>query len=188
MQSYASRQRELLNQLINFSWTILCFLPVISFWWQLGPNACLWIFIGIAIIFGLLPRKLLHRFQFSHRKQFYEKLGVKLVRRVVQNGDLVNSSPGHRRTIRSHETARVYLNTIAMYERFHWLCLVFFSLTMIYAICVADVWLALAILVANVVYNFCPLLLQQYNRIRIERVLQLGVSRNELPSNCSPAS
>jgi hypothetical protein len=51
------------------------------------------------------------------------------------------------------------------------LCLLFFSLTSVHAIIFKQYLLGIFIIIANVLYNVCPLLLQQYNRARVSRVL-----------------
>jgi hypothetical protein len=86
-----------MNQLVNFFWTILCFIPVICFWLN-ADLSVLYIFIAISILSLLLPARLL---QLSNRPRFYERLGIKLVRKFVQNGEYINLlvrkfKPGHK--------------------------------------------------------------------------------------------
>lgn len=156
-----------MNQAVNFFWTILCFIPVIGFWLTADMALC-YIFIGVSIVSLLLPAKLL---QLSNQPKFYEKLGIKLIRKFVQNGDYINAflkkrHPQHK-TIRGKAGATGYMNTVIMYERYHFLCFVFFLLTDFYAVKTAHYNLAFAIFLANIIYNICPILLQQYNRARV---------------------
>ncbi|ULT39889.1 hypothetical protein KRR40_34125 [Niabella defluvii] len=128
-------KRDILNQIINFFWTALCFTPVFWFWFQEGiDNIYFYVFLGIALLFGALPGKILSKFTLSADKKVYEKYGIKFIRKFVQNGDIVNShskAPGAT-SIKDKVQAREYLKTLAMYERYHWVCLIFFLLTTIY--------------------------------------------------------
>jgi hypothetical protein len=156
-----------MNQLVNIFWTILCFIPVIGFWLN-ADLLILYIFIAISILSLLLPARLL---QLSNRSKFYEKLGIKLIRKFVQNGEYINLlirkfKPGHK-TISNKTDATRYLKTVQMYDRYHFLCLIFFLLTTVYALIRAQYFLAVVTSFANIIYNICPILLQQYNHIRI---------------------
>src|SRR4051812_14993265 len=150
-----------MNQLVNFFWTILCFIPVIGFWLH-ADLLILYIFIGISIFSLLVPTRLL---QLSNRPKFYENLGIKLIRKFVQNGEYINLlirkfKPGHK-TISNKTDATRYLKTVQMYDRYHFWGLVFFLLTTVYALIMAQYLPALLTTVANIIYNVCPILLQQ---------------------------
>ncbi len=68
--------------------------------------------------------------------------------------------------------AEKYLKTIDMYERFHLICGCFFLLTSIHAFA-CGAWLAGGlILAANGIFNVAAIILQQYNRLRIHRLLR----------------
>lgn len=85
-------RKEIWNQLINLFWTILCFTPLIWFWVLEGINSpyFYWI-LGVAIFLGILPKKILNLLTFSSGRKFYERFGVKYIRKFVQNGDMVNA-------------------------------------------------------------------------------------------------
>ena len=160
-----------MNQAINFFWTILCFIPVIGFWMADGQMLWCYIFLGISVISLFIPLRLL---QLSSNPKFYEAAGVKTIRKYVQNGQLVNQylrkrNPQHS-LINGRQNAAAYLNTVAMYERYHFLCFVFFILTIGYATMHAYYIYTLLIFIANIIYNICPILLQQYNRARLNRL------------------
>jgi hypothetical protein len=159
-----------MNQAVNFFWTILCFIPVIGFWLTADMFTC-YIFIGISIASLLLPAKLL---QLSNQPKFYEKLGIKLIRKFVQNGEYINAFLKKRnpqyKTIHGKAGATSYMNTVIMYERYHFLCFVFFLLTGMFAIISARYTVAAFIFLANIIYNICPILLQQYNVVRIQKI------------------
>jgi hypothetical protein len=162
-----------MNQAVNFFWTILSFTPVIGFWAAANSMRLCYIFIGISAMSLLLPARYL---QLSNNPKFYESIGVKLIRKLVQNGDLVNkfnrkSNPQHT-VIKGKTNALKYMQTIVMYERYHFICFVFFLLTTVYTIINAQYSFTLIIIIANIIYNICPILLQQYNRARLAKLIR----------------
>ena len=165
-------KKEVLNQLINLFWTALCFTPVVWFWIREGFNLYFYMYLAIALLIGILPEKILKLFLFSSSGKFYEKLGVKSIRKFVQNGDIVNSLTDKQKhaSIKGKLQAKQYLKTIAMYERFHWICFTFFLLTAISCFLKGYVKLGVAVTIANLLYNLGSILLQQYNSIRIKRI------------------
>ncbi len=167
-------KRDMLNQIINFFWTALCFSPVFWFWFQEGiDNIYFYVFLGVALFFGALPEKILNKFTLSADKKVYEKYGIKFIRKFVQNGDIVNShskTPGAT-AIKDKAQERKYLKTIAMYERYHWICLIFFLVTSIYGFFNGHLLFGFSISIANLLYNLIPIFLQQYNKIRIKKIV-----------------
>lgn len=165
-------KREILNQLINLFWTALCFIPLLWFWIKEGITLYLYFSLAISLLIGILPKKILNLFLLSSSRQFYERLGVTRFRKFVQNGDMVNAMTDRQKhfSIKGRLQAQQYLKTIAMYERFHWICFTFFLLTAISCFVNGYVKLGIAITAANLVYNLGSILLQQYNSIRIKRI------------------
>jgi hypothetical protein len=109
-------------------------------------------------------------------------MGVKIIRRFVQDGDWrfnrhasINAS-----RIKGSGGLQAYLTTIAMYERYHWGCFLFFTETSLYGKSDDGILWLIATFAANVIYNVCPLLLQQYNRIRITSLLSHRRGRSPL--------
>lgn len=168
----STSKKEILNQLVNLFWTILCFTPVLWFWIKEGINLYFYIALAISILIGILPEKILKLFLLSSNRRFYEKLGVKAIRKFVQNGDIVNAMTDKQKqaSIKGRLQAQQYLKTIAMYERFHWICFTFFLLTAINCFLKGYVKLGVAVTAANLIYNLGSILLQQYNGIRIRRL------------------
>ncbi|HEY2581948.1 MAG TPA: hypothetical protein VGI43_09080, partial [Mucilaginibacter sp.] len=78
------------NQLVNFFWTILCFTPVFSYWMVNGITIWLYVFILFNLIAGFLPDSLFKYFQISYKTALYERLGVKFIRKFVQDGTYIN--------------------------------------------------------------------------------------------------
>ncbi|HTQ28290.1 MAG TPA: hypothetical protein VMI35_09185 [Puia sp.] len=182
MAKPSSARREIYNQSINSFWTACCFLPVGWFWFYNGPDRRLYWFIGVSLLVSVLPQKFLDLFQLSTQRKVYERLGVKIIRRLVQNGDWVKAGTraNSLQLIQDTNGAKKYLNTLAMYERFHCCCFLFFLLTAVYAWYRDHTMLAIGIMVTNLLYNVSAILLQQYNRLRIKRVLSYN---RELPAS-----
>ena len=168
-------KNQAINQFVNFFWTVLCFIPVLTYWF--GNYTCwLYIFFLFSLIFALLPGVVFRRFQLSRNRKFYERLGVKFIRQFVQNGTFVNrairkNNPEYK-LIKDRTQARQYLNTINMYERYHLLCFIFFALTFIHSLINQRYITAVLILVVNVIYDVYPILIQQYNKLRVMKILR----------------
>jgi hypothetical protein len=163
-----------MNQFINFFWTILCFAAIVVYWFSVGLLPAFYVFIALSLIPAFLPQKVMAKLQLSKSAAFYERLGVRFIRKFVQHGDIANSisrktKPNYQVIAQKNDPA-TYLKTINMYERFHMLCLVFFLFTTAAALVDRKFIMAAAITISNVIYNFYPVLLQQYNRIRIMRL------------------
>lgn len=160
---------ELYNQLLNVFWTALCCAPFLVFWFSNGVDLYFYIFLVISCTPLFAPANFLKKLVVSRKPKFYERLGVKTIRKFVQDGDLIKKASPRESTgrIRSGRTAKAYLQTIVMYEKYHLLAFIFFALTSCYA-AANESWLMLTgMTAANLIYNVCPLLLQQYNRGRI---------------------
>lgn len=164
------RSAPLVNQLINLFWTALCCIPVVLYWVS-ADRSWLWPFLAVSGLGLLVSGRF---YQLSYNRRFYESLGVKWVRRFVQDGELVSRfarrrMPDHR-VIRNKAAGRSYLKTVAMYERYHFLCFLFFLFSGVHAALSGRLAMALLLFVCNIVYNVYPILLQQFNRIRLERL------------------
>ena len=160
-----------MNQAINFFWTILCFIPVIAVWVRSYSGFYLWIVIGISAISLLIPTKWL---QLSADPHFYQSLGVRFIRRFVQNGDYakrhLRSQQRQYKAITTKTRATAYLGTVKMYERYHLYCFTFFLITTFYAVETYQHTLAVVVVISNIIYNILTILLQQYNRARITQL------------------
>lgn len=97
-----------------------------------------------------------------------------MVRKFVQNGDLVNRLFKNEidKTSKNKNFAEKYLKTILMYEKYHVICFIFFGFSGIYAAYKQEFVYFSLIMISNVLYNICPVILQQYNRARIVRLMK----------------
>lgn len=166
--------RKTINHIINFFWTLLAFYPVLDYWYHTGINNWFIVSIVISTLIGFAPGKFYRQLHFSKRRSFYENLGVKIIRKFVQNGDLVKKVQTEKDStiIKDVASAKRYLLTLEMYSRFHWVCFCFFSLSSFHAIFTGRILTSLVILLANLLYNFSAILLQQYNKMRIDKILR----------------
>jgi len=169
----------MLNLIINLFWTITCVIPLSWYWGvHFAENRSPWdliITIILSLLVYLIPNKWLNSLNLSKQRKTYEKFGLKTFRYFVQDGTLVNRLQNRKtnpRIIRNREQALKYLKTIGIQERFHYCFLVLFSLTTLCAFFAARPILGLFILLSNILYNVYPILLQQYNRLRIDNFSQ----------------
>ncbi|ETZ22356.1 hypothetical protein [Pedobacter sp. V48] len=171
----------MLNQIINLFWTILSFTTVGVYWGQYFAEKrsplILIVSVVISVLIYVIPNQWLRKLAISNDKKMYERIGVKLLLYVVQNGTLVNriqrkyyKKPG---IIRNRKQAQDYLKTILMQEKFHYCCFTLFLLSAVSAFSTQKPGIGLLIMLCNILYNVYPILLQQYNRLRIQKLLRL---------------
>jgi hypothetical protein len=150
------------NQLLNIVWTIIGFLPVCLFWFNVEIGLSFLISLICSFVAACLPERIYIQLHISKDYKKFEALGVRFLKRFSQHGDFKkNGAKG----------IKSYLGTLAMFERFHYICLVFFLASCIYAFLDQQIVLGLMIFLANAIYNVFPILLQQYNRLRMMKVL-----------------
>ena len=161
-----------LNQLINAFWTFLCFAPVVSYWIAIRIDTWFYLFLVSAFLIGLLPERILNKCQMSNRRKTYERAGAKLIRKFVQNGDWLNYIRLNRKHIVINDVGQAdkYLKTIAMYERYHWMCFIFFLFTTIHGFVSGYITDGCLIIASNILYNVSAIFLQQYNKMRIKQL------------------
>lgn len=158
----------MLNQLINVFWTFFAFMPVVWYWYFNQDLPWLIFFVALSVASGFLPGKWYRRLQVSRDRRFYERAGIRFVRELVQDGGFSNRISGKKHfKVQERNKGVNYLKTIEMYERFHIECLLFFLLTSVHAFFNGLYVFSFIMLLANIIYNVCPILLQQYNRLRL---------------------
>ena len=181
----------MLNQLINVFWTIVSFAAV-GFYWRVyitekGSRWTLYVIIILSILFSIIPGKWLSALTLSSNRKTYERIGVRIVLWFVQNGTFVNriqrKPASQKGLITNRRSALVYLKTIDMQERYHYCCFVFFTLSAFSALSFAKTEFALFISLSNIIYNVYPILVQQYNRLRINSVISRSTTSNDFVPN-----
>lgn len=150
--------------------------PCVMFYFR-GPGEFRWliIFIGISYLISRLPKSFYDRFQISTDLKLYKKLKVDLFKRFSTDGDLINMRirrkyPTHR-NITNFESIRQKLSETYSIEKSHTVLFMFCLLTNIYAFWTNSIGTAIILFIGNILFNYYPNLLQQYNRIRYSRIV-----------------
>ena len=165
----------LYNMIPNVVWTVINFAPVYFLYALPGNLHYLWITIAISLVGYFLPVSFYNRLQVSSSIRTYNKLGIRIVRKYAQDGDLITrlirkKHPGYKPHILSN--FKKHIGKTYFYEKFHFVCLLFFLLTTVLAFMQGKIILGILIAIANILYNIYPILLQQYNRLRIMLLLK----------------
>ena len=165
--------------------------PCVIFYLR-GEGQLKWmvVFIGISFLVSRLPKIIYDRFQISEDLSIYKKLGVDKFKKLSTNGDLINRRirkkyPTHRNVI-NIETIQEKLNETYSIEKSHTVLFIFCLLTNIYAFWTNSIGTAIILFMGNILFNFYPNLLQQYNRIRYRRIMNNyspHTITNDKPSN-----
>jgi hypothetical protein len=162
------------NIVPNVVWSAINLTPVIAF--CVGEIKTLYILLlfGISLFMGMLPISFFNYIQVSYSTTFYKNIGIKFVRKYTQDGDLVNrlirKKFGYYKVIRDNRSAESYISRTYSYERFHFIFFTFFILVSLVALTRKDFYQFMLIMITNILYNIYPILLQQYNRIRIMNI------------------
>ena len=150
--------------------------PCVIFYFR-GEGQLKWmvVFIGISFLVSRLPKVFYDRLQISKDLSIYKKLGVDQFKKLSTNGDLINKRirkkyPTHRNVI-NLETIQEKLNETYTIEKSHTVLFIFCLLTNIYAFWTNSIGTAILLFIGNILFNYYPNLLQQYNRIRYRRIV-----------------
>jgi hypothetical protein len=170
MQYFRNNALTLLNQSINVFWTVIFFAPVLAYWISYYDLKSLLIILGLGIIPYFIPFRFFNLFQLSKSRRFYESVYIHQFQKITQNGAFIkrlqSRVAGKPNFKQMRDERKGLLNNIAIYEKYHWSCLVIFIGTTFFAAKQASWRIALIISVANVFYNITPILIQQYNKSR----------------------
>lgn len=180
MANTADNGLEKLKYRLNLIWiALLCsttLAPCVIFY-VLGRGELKWmiLFAAIAYLASRLPKKFYDRVQISNDLKFYKKLGVDKFKKLSTNGDLINQTirkkyPAYR-NVKNYETIKEKLNETYTIEKSHTVLFTFCLLTNIYAFWTNSIGTAIILFAGNILFNYYPNLLQQYNRIRYMRVV-----------------
>jgi hypothetical protein len=189
---------------LAFAW--LWLLPLLQFWgaaWgpfrphgyppiDVAPSRLAFL-LGLAACFVpvLLPTAYFRPWEGRNAARLYAALGVRAFTRVATNGDLVNRflrrrSPGHR-VVRDVRSALAWAEQARSAERHHLVFLLMGSLSAGYAQSIGWRGWAAVLAASNVVFNVYPILLQRYNRLRIDRACGAS-ARQRADTSAGPPS
>ncbi|RAJ05153.1 hypothetical protein LX64_02307 [Chitinophaga skermanii] len=164
------------NMVPNLVWSILHLTPVVVYSWNEIEPFKIYILLGISVLLGILPAGFYNWMQFSKTTAAYKKVGILMIRKYSQDGDLIIQQVRKKypfyKVVESRDAIIRYIGRTYVYERFHFMVLMY--MLMVLGVTLyrqAFVW-AIVLLLNNVCYNFYPLLLQQYNRLRLITLLK----------------
>lgn len=164
----------IVNQVFNIGYTAIFFTPIILFWKDYYTTLFFKISLGTTICSFFLPHRCYTFFQISDSKNFYKKIGIPFIQQFTQQGKFAKRLTTYlgNNVFQSPKGNRInkLKNQIRTFETFHWACFIFFSLTAAYAYQKGSSILTIFILTSNILYNVIPILIQQYNRIRLNNI------------------
>jgi hypothetical protein len=161
------------NMIANITWSALLLVPISVFCYRYMNGKLFWIFLIISLFAVFLPRSFFDRIQLGKSGSVYKKIGVRFINRFTQNGDVINAwmrkrYPGYKVIAPGQGSIVKLINQAYMFEKFHCILFLFFSMVIVYAFAHGYFIWALVFLISNVVYNVYPAFLQQYMRIRLK--------------------
>lgn len=178
------------NLVVLAAMSLLWLTPMLQFWGAvLGPlrpfhypqeslaPAPVWFLVGLCVCFApvFLPAEYYGCWEGRRGIRFYKSIGVRAYKRFASNGDVINrlarrSNPAYR-VVRGREAAQAFAEGTRLGERSH---LVLFLMGLSSAAFAAHLgwygWAA-GLSAGNVVFNLYAVLLQRYNRFRLDGIM-----------------
>ena len=118
----ARQLKTTFNYALSIFWTIIYLSPVLYFSYHYINPAWIYGILAAASIVYFIPGRMLEKVQAGNKISFYHKAGIRLVRRVTQDGDFVNNLvrnkvPGHKP---QRENYKSLLRKFIFLEKFHY--------------------------------------------------------------------
>jgi hypothetical protein len=160
------------NLIPNLVWSVLNITPILIFCFTLIELRLIYIFLAISFIPAFLRNAFIDKLQIGKTTKIYKKLGVPLIKKISQNGEIINTLlkkkfPEHKILTNNKKSISTLINQTYVFEKFHLILFLFFSLIIIYSI-FNEYWVwTFTILITNIAYNIYPNFLQQYIRIKL---------------------
>src|SRR5690242_2748426 len=125
------------NMVPNLVWSALCLIPVSVYCYTFFDAKTFYIFLAISFFPLFLRNSFLTKIQISNSPGTYKKLGVHIINRVAQNGDMINAAmkkrfPGYKAVTKKRTSIDRLIKQTYFFEKFHLLLFVFFSLVTAY--------------------------------------------------------
>lgn len=167
------RTLALYNMIPNLVWSIINLTPVSIFCFTLISPGTFYLFLAISLIPAFLKNSFLDRLQIGKTTMVYRRLGVHMINKLAQNGAIVNALmkrkfPEYKVVMKKEKSISTLIYQTYVFEKFHMILFIFFSLISIYALVHGHLNWAFIILLTNIAYNIYPNLLQQYIRIKLK--------------------
>ena len=177
--------RYRLNLILIAGLCSMTLAPCVIFYFR-GEGKLHWMifFIIISYLFSRLPRSFYDKIQISNDTKLYKALGVDKFKKFSTNGDYINrrirkSYPNHRNVTNLPTVKEKLLETYTI-EKSHTVLFIFCLLTDLHAFLTNAIGTAIILLVGNILFNLYPNLLQQYNRIRYKKIVELCSTKDDL--------
>lgn len=163
-----------LNFFLNLFWTTVFLGPVAYYMYLHVSVSSQWIILSAFLLPYFLRDNWLDRLAAGRSKAWYERAGVPMLLGYVQQGRLIHRIirtfyPVYR-VVYDKATIRQKIKETYSFERFHYGLLLVMLLLTGHALIYQWRWMPVMI-VCNVIFNAYPVLLQQYVRIRLRRML-----------------
>lgn len=156
----------------NLIWSILNLTPISIYCFTLLDYKTFYIFLAVSLIPIFFKNSFLDKLQIGKTIKIYKQLGVHLINKVVQNGVIINTLikrkfPDYKVVTNKKSSIAGLIRQTYIFEKFHLVLFLFFSLTITYAFIKGHLTWAYIILLTNIAYNIYPNLLQQYIRLKL---------------------
>ncbi len=167
------------NYLIVVLFSVTNLSPILIFYLQGKGEWYLFIITLVtSLLINFLPNAIFDEIQFSQSVSFYRNLGVHIFKRFATSGDIINRQIRrkfpHHRNVYDLKSAELKLEETYTTEKLHWVFFILSIETIIYIFLTKeDLGIAILLIFSNIIFNFYPNLLQQYNRIRFKRALKV---------------
>jgi Glycosyl-4,4'-diaponeurosporenoate acyltransferase len=160
------------NMIPNLVWSVLNLVPISVFCFTLMGLQTFYTILAISIVPVFFKKSFLDKLQIGKTTAVYKKLGVHHINTVAQNGVLINKLvknkyPQYKAVTSKQASINRLIAQTYVFEKFHWVCFLFFSLATIYAISTGHWYWVFIISLTNIAYNVYPNLLQQYIRLKL---------------------
>jgi hypothetical protein len=160
------------NMIANMIWSILSLGPISYYCFTFVSYQTLFIFLTVSLIPMFFKRPFIDKLQMGKTIGIYKKLRVHLISKVTQNGAIINNLikrkfPDHKIVTPKKTSIAGVISQTYMFEKFHLILFLFFSLTIIFALLKGHLLWAIIMVMTNIVYNIYPSLLQQYIRLKL---------------------
>lgn len=171
--AHTLRQR-LLNALPNVMWTALCAGPLYLFCARhMNGRDCIYLSAAASLLL-MLPKSALRRLQLSRNPRVYRSLRVHWLIPFTQDSGWMRRLAGDPPLPlpRQRPCVKKLIADTRLRERFHLALLLFFLLCALTALLQRRFAWAALLMLLNIAYNLYPVWLQQFLRMRFERLLR----------------
>jgi hypothetical protein len=160
------------NMIPNVIWSVLNLTPISIYCFTLLKSELFYIFLTVSLIPIFLKNSFVDKLQIGKTIRIYKQLGVHHVNKVAQNGVIINNLikrkfPDHKVVTTRKSSVSGLIAQTYIFEKFHLILFLFFSLAFITAFLKGHWTWAVVILFTNIAYNIYPNLLQQYIRLKL---------------------